>query len=175
MRMTPVAKVAVVAAGYVLALLAAGAAVAVNGAYIPEPQASGGMQAFGDLLLFIGVFGVLGLVPTGAALFFLRDSHRFWTLLASAGLALALTGVAAATLYVLGSRPGASPAMVHWAAFSVLRILVSPLLAGALLLAAVLARYPLPRRALAGATLLEAAVSAYAGVSWFLPLVLHAR
>ena len=70
-------------------------------------------------------------------------------------------------------KPAAKVALV--AAGYVLALLASPLLAGALLLAAVLARYPLPRRALAGATLLEAAVSAYAGVAWFLPLVWHAR
>jgi hypothetical protein len=34
-------------------------------------QASSGMYAFGDLILFIGVFGVLALIPTGLAAYFL--------------------------------------------------------------------------------------------------------
>jgi hypothetical protein len=34
-------------------------------------QASSGMSAFGDLVLFVGVFSVLALFPTGLMLYFL--------------------------------------------------------------------------------------------------------
>jgi hypothetical protein len=34
------------------------------------------MYAFGDLLLFLGVFGVLALFPTGLALYFLFRAFR---------------------------------------------------------------------------------------------------
>jgi hypothetical protein len=63
-----------VTAGYVAAFLMASAAVAIRVASTsgPDAQASSGMYAFGDALLFVAVCGVAALVPTGVALFFLR-------------------------------------------------------------------------------------------------------
>ena len=67
------AKLWLVIGGYVLACLAAGAAVYVNGLFTQDPaaQASAGMYAFGDLILFIGLFGFLALFPTGLGIYFL--------------------------------------------------------------------------------------------------------
>jgi hypothetical protein len=48
------------------------------------------MYAFGDSYLFIAVFGVLALVPTGALLYYLRPYRRFWVVLAGFGLVLAI-------------------------------------------------------------------------------------
>src|SRR6267142_196801 len=69
--MKPILKVGVVAVGYLAALLVASAAVAIRLAHTsgPDAQASSGMYAFGDALLFVVVFGVAALVPSGAALF----------------------------------------------------------------------------------------------------------
>ena len=39
-------------------------------------RASSGMYAFADLLLFLGVFGMLALLPTALALYFLIRSFR---------------------------------------------------------------------------------------------------
>ena len=66
------AKAGIVIGGYVAAFVIASAAVAVHIATTDsvEASAASGMYAFGDLLLFAGVFGVLALLPTGAALFF---------------------------------------------------------------------------------------------------------
>jgi hypothetical protein len=74
----PLTKVGIVAAGYIAALLIAWTAVAVNGALADtaSAQASSGMSAFGDAILFIGVFGIVALAPTGAALFFLVGYYR---------------------------------------------------------------------------------------------------
>ena len=71
--MKPLLKVAIVAGGYLLAILLACAAVALHMALTSDSgaQASGGMAAFGDLVLFIAVFGAVALVPTGAAFFFI--------------------------------------------------------------------------------------------------------
>jgi hypothetical protein len=71
--MKPALKVALVIGGYLMAFLAATAAVALHAALASESgtQASGGMSAFGDLVLFVAVFGAVALVPTGAAFFFL--------------------------------------------------------------------------------------------------------
>jgi hypothetical protein len=67
------AKIGWVTGGYMLACLAA---YAVTYAYQTltqnaAAQASAGMYAFGDLFLFLGVFGILALFPTGLALYFL--------------------------------------------------------------------------------------------------------
>jgi hypothetical protein len=76
--MKPVLKVAIVAGGYVLAFLMASAAVALKAALTRESdaQASGGMAAFGDLVLFVAVFGAAALAPTGAAFFFLLSKKK---------------------------------------------------------------------------------------------------
>lgn len=166
-------KALAIAGGYGAAFLLASAAVAIRLAATsgPEAQASSGMYAFGDAVLFVVVFGVLALLPTAAALFFLRPHRRFWTVLAPAALALAATGLAAVLLFAAGRHATAS-ALATWAAFSVLRILVAPLLVLATLLCAVLSPYRAPRRALLVASATEAAVSAYGGLVWFVPLLL---
>jgi len=66
------AKAGIVIGGYSAAFVIASAAVAVHVAATDpiEASAASGMYAFGDLLLFGGVFGVIALIPTGAALFF---------------------------------------------------------------------------------------------------------
>jgi hypothetical protein len=73
--MRPSVKVGIVASGIVAALLIASAVVAVRVAFTSGPavQASSGMYAFGDLILFVAVFGAVGLVLVGAALFLIRD------------------------------------------------------------------------------------------------------
>ncbi len=67
------AKLGLVIGGYVLACLAAGGAVYVYDFFTQgaAAQASAGMSAFGDLILFVGILGVLALFPTGLALYFL--------------------------------------------------------------------------------------------------------
>ena len=67
------AKLSLVIGGYVTACLVASGAVYVNQLFTQDAatQASAGMYAFGDFILFVGVFGVLALIPTGLALYFL--------------------------------------------------------------------------------------------------------
>ena len=64
-------KLALIALGYVLALLAGCGAVTVNELLMPSDisQGSPGMVAFGDMILFVLVAGFVGLIPT---LFLLR-------------------------------------------------------------------------------------------------------
>src|SRR5215207_7338745 len=90
------------------------------------------MYAFGDSLLFLGVFGVGALVPSGVALSLLRDHGRVWGVLSTLALAIAITGVTAAILFAVGSHAPPST-LATLAGFSVLRILVAPLLAMAFL------------------------------------------
>ena len=164
-------KVAVIAGGYIVAFLMASAVVAIHVSNTsgPDAQASSGMYAFGDALIFVAVFGVSALVPTGAALFFLRPYRHFWTGLSAFGLAVAVTGVTAAILFAVGRYATPSP-LATWAGLSVLRILVAPLLALTFLVCTFLSPYRSPRVAFLVATVMEAAVSAYGGSIWFVPL-----
>src|SRR2546427_2875631 len=101
--MKPFLKVGVVAIGYIAACLVASASVGIRLANTsgPAAQASSGMYAFGDALLFVAVFGVAALVPTGAALIFLRAYRPFWTVLSAFGLGVAVTGLTAAVLFAI--------------------------------------------------------------------------
>ena len=172
--MKPFLKVGVVAGGYIAAFLVASAAVGVRLANTsgPDAQASSGMYAFGDALLFVAVFGGAALVPTGAALFFLRPYRHFWTVLSAFGLGVAVTGLTAAALFAIGRHAAPSP-LATWAGLSVLRILVAPLLALTCLVCTVLSPYRFPRLAFLAVTVMEAAVSAYGGFVWFVPLFFH--
>ncbi len=64
--MTVAKKLALIAAGYGLAAGGGIAAVAVNELLIPDDiqQSSGGMVAFGDMIVFVLAAGVLSLAPT---------------------------------------------------------------------------------------------------------------
>jgi hypothetical protein len=172
--MKPSLKVAVVAGGYIAAFLLAWAVTAVRIANTsgPEAQAASGMYAFGDAFLFITVFAVSALVPTGAALFFLRSYHRFWKALSALGLVVAATGITAAILFAVSRHATSSP-LATWAGLSVLRILVAPFLALTFLVCTVLSPDHFPRFAFLTATVMEAAVSVYGGAVWFVPLFFH--
>jgi hypothetical protein len=128
------------------------------------------MYAFGDAYLFIAVFGVLALVPTGAALYWLWPYHRIWVVLSVLGLVVASTGIAAATVFALGRHAVAPSLLATWAAFSVLRILLAPVLAPAFLVGALFTPYRPPRVGLLAATVAELAVLAFAVLVWFVPL-----
>jgi hypothetical protein len=152
------AKIGLVAAGYVAAVLVALATVSVYIATTdtPDRQASSGMYAFGDSLLFLAVFAVAAVPATGMGLFFLRPYAWFWRVLSVAALLVAASGLAAAILYVTTwtAQPG-TPVGV-WSAFSVLRILVAPIGALAFVLSALFAPIRSARIALCAAALLEA-------------------
>jgi hypothetical protein len=169
----PLVKVGVVALGYVAAVLVASAAVSVRLVTTsgPDAQSSSGMHAAGDALLFVGVFGVVALVPTGAALFFLRPYRYVWAVLSSVGVAVALTGLAAAAGYAVGRHVAAPSPLATWAGLSVLRILVSPILAITLALFAALSPYRVPRLAFLTAAAAEIGVSAYGAVVWGVPIL----
>ena len=66
MGMSTAKKLGLIAAGYVLAIVAGFAAVAVNELFMPAEVAAGspGMVAFGDMILLIFVTGFFSLAPT---------------------------------------------------------------------------------------------------------------
>jgi hypothetical protein len=73
LKMNWFAKLGLVLGGYAAAVLAAFGAVYINQLLTPDAvsNASAGMSAFGDFILFSGVCGVLAIFPTGLGLFFL--------------------------------------------------------------------------------------------------------
>ena len=164
-------KFGVVLAGYVMAVVAASAAVEVRLLHTqgPEAQASAGMYAFGDALLFLAVFGVAAVLPTGLALYYLRPYRWFWTALSIAALAIAVTGLLAASVYALAAcqpLPRES-LLMFWAAIAVLRMLAAPLLATAFILSGIIAPNRTSRWSLLVAAGMEGAVAAYAVLHWF--------
>jgi hypothetical protein len=64
--MSTAKKLALIALGYVLAVAGGGVAVAVNELFMPADiaQGSGGMVAFGDMILFVMATGFFSLAPT---------------------------------------------------------------------------------------------------------------
>ena len=89
------AKIGIVIVGYILACAAAYIAT-----YIWElttrgtdAQASQGMFAFGQTVLFLVVFGGLALIPTVLAFYFLRSSEKFWNGFALLCLVFSITWI----------------------------------------------------------------------------------
>ena len=157
--MKALAKVGLVGAGYIGAFAIAWAVVAVHIADTqgPDRRDYAAMFDFGDTLLFLGVFGLAAVLPTGAALFFLRPYQRFWRALSIAALLMAATA-AAAFLEMLAWRAAGARMPNAWAAVASLRILLAPLPALAFFVSAVFAPSRIPRLALLAATAVEAMV-----------------
>jgi hypothetical protein len=114
------------------------------------------MQAFGDSLLFIGMFGFLALFPTALALYYLRSFDKFWTAFSIAALLLAIIGMLAA---VMMGRPLHSSWVVGF--FGLLKVLGAPLFALCFSICAVIAPTRRSRRLLIAAAAIEFVVSAY--------------
>jgi hypothetical protein len=82
--MSPFIKIALVLVGYLAAGLVAALVVIAHDALYPGTgSGADGMHAFGDLLLFITVFAVVGMLPTGAAIYFFRTRRSNGALRAS--------------------------------------------------------------------------------------------
>ena len=159
---------ALVAGGYGAALGLAVAVTWLHTATASPAAASSGMAAFGDALLFLGTFGLAALVPTGVALWVLRDRPGFWDVSAGLALALAVTGLAALACYLAVRSAGASPMVLAWGAVAVLRVLAAPFLAGLFFLAGVLAPGRRARVGLLAAAGLEGLVFGVVAVLWVL-------
>jgi hypothetical protein len=157
-------KVAVVLAGYLVAFLIAFTVDYVLTRLNHSPDANGGMQAFGDMLRFLGMFGILALFPTALALYFLRSVEKFWTIFSIAALALAATGPFAALLM---GRPKVAPWAVIAGFVGLLEILGAPLFGIGFVFCAVIAPGGRSRWRLLAAAGIEFAVVAF-GFFWLI-------
>lgn len=138
--MSTTRKVLLVLGGYLAALGVAWLTLTVYVATTntPDRQASAGMYAFGDLVLFLGTFGVASLPATGAVFYFLRPNPTFWHFLSRLAIVLAASAVVAGAAYF-----AAGTTQTGWlytlGMLSPLRILAAPVLALFCLLAALFA------------------------------------
>jgi hypothetical protein len=162
-------KIGLVAAGYLGAFLVASAIIAIYIASTsgPDRQTYGAMYDFGDLLLFLAVFAAAAVLPTGAALYFLRPYRAFWLALSVGALVVAATALAAFGTFVAARTAGASSVLSSWSGLVSLRILAAPLCALIFFLSGVFAPNRRARIALLAATAIEAAVFAYVAFTWF--------
>jgi hypothetical protein len=160
----PRSKVGWVTLGYVIALVVATAGVACHVIATTGFGMRGysGMNAFGDALLFLVVFAVAAIPPTGAALFFLRPNPRFWRAYSVVALVFGIIGVAAFAVWAVDSRSVA-------AGLAFPGILIAPLCALNFLLSTLVAPNWGSRIALLVATITEAMVFA----SWVITCIVR--
>jgi hypothetical protein len=165
--MKPWKRVALVAGGYVAALLLAASVV---GLWVllssgPAGQASSGMLAFGDAILFLGVFGIAAIPATGAALYFLRPFPSIFKVASMLALAVTATGPIALAEILSGSRGSVLGA---WSPAAPLRIVAAPFLASAFGFCGLFAPSRLARLAFFVAAAIEAIVFVAAVLVWLL-------
>lgn len=164
-----VAKSALVLAGY---LVAFGLAFAVVAAYVaatdsPDAQASSGMHAFGESLLFLAVFGLAAIPATMAALFFLRPYRTFWRVAAVLALGITATVVIALIAYLFPGSTGAAPGI--WSSLALLRILLAPLCVIGFFLSGLFAPIRACRLAFLGAAGIETVAFVWFVFAWLQP------
>jgi hypothetical protein len=166
-------KAALVIGGYAAACLCAVVVVAIHVALTsgPAAQASSGMYAFGDALLFLAVFGVAAVPPTAAALYWLRPYRPFWIAFSAAGVAISATALVALVLYVAGRSAPQGSANYDCSAPAVLRIFAAPLFALAFLLAGILAPNRSARLTLLGCMFVEAFAIGVVALFWITSMV----
>jgi hypothetical protein len=164
-------KVTLAVAGYGVALVIAAVVVSISVAATngPDRQASSGMFAFGDSILFLGVFAFAAIPAIGAALYFLRPSPTVWRIISVGALAVATTGVAALATYLVRSNVTLGSNIAKWSELSPLRILLAPLLAIAFILSALFAPTRTARTALLFAGVIEMVVFIWVALTWFHP------
>lgn len=168
----PGAKFGAVAVGYFLAGVLASIAMAIRMAMTSGPAsiASSGMYAFGDSVVWVGVFGFASLVPTALALHLLRRSRGFWLGYAAFGLVLALTGTAAVVLYAVGRTADPHTTFGMLAIASPLRILLALPVTLSLAVSATFAPFPTAKKTLLIALLAEVLTGLYSVIVWFGPI-----
>jgi len=169
--MRPAAKAGIVVVGYIAAVAVAALVLRVYIAATsgPDRQTYGGMYAFGDSLLFLGVAGVAAIPATGAALYFLRSHRGFWRVLSIGGLFTAATAILASVLFLAMRSAGAHGALASWAMLTPLRILVAPMLALFFLLAGLFAPTRSARICLASAAAIEVVSFVSVAGTWWVP------
>lgn len=166
-------KLSLALGGYALAFVASAVCVALyDRQWTPaDNQAMGGMIAGGEMMLGFAVFGLGSTAPTGLALWFLRDSRRFWTAFATAGLVFAISGlgVVLMPLAVGGGAMETIPAFQLMGVLAIVQMFGSPLWIAGFLLFALLAPARDLRRSMLVAAAIEVVIAGCGALHFFLP------
>jgi hypothetical protein len=164
-------KPSIVLAAYVVAFVVAAGVIhlrELRPQWQAAAQASPGMAAFANFILFVEVFGAAAAAATALAGYFLRPFRRVWTVFATGCVALAVTGLLAAVVVVWTRSLHAELGL--WRAFasaSELRTFLSPILAPSFLVSVPLAPTWRCRWMLLAAAAMEGAAFA-SGHAWLL-------
>jgi len=162
-------KIFLVGGGYLAALVIAAIVVWIYATLTAGPvrDASSGMYAFGDAVLFLGIFAVAAVPATCAGLFFLRPFPLFWRISASVALAMAATGVVVLVDFLVTQRAAANSFLGGWAMLSPIRVILAPLLAIGVGLGALFAPTRFTRSAFLGAAAIETVIFVWVAFVWF--------
>ena len=165
-------KLGLVLGGYALAFVASGICVFLyDRQWTPaDNQAMGGMIAGGEMMLGFAVFCLVSILPTGLALWFLRDSRRFWSAFTTAGLFFAIAGllIVLTPLAVRGATQTV-PVFVWLDLVAIVQMFGSPLWIAGFLMFAVLAPARDLRRRMLFAAAIEVVIAGCGAVHFFLP------
>jgi len=164
-------KIALVCAGYLLALVAGSVASCMYNARMAAMpyDTSGGMYAAGDLMSGLGAFLVVAIVPTVLALWFLRHNRKLWQAIAIASLAFAGAGLLAVLMPLAAHDSYRSPALTMFGWLGLVQLLGVPLWTLAFAAFAFFAPTPQSRRLLVTAIGIELVIGACAAYHWFAP------
>jgi hypothetical protein len=157
------AKVGMVVAGYVAAILAGGLAARLYDARVPY-DTSEGMYAAGQAMCSVAAFLVVSLIPTLLALWFLRRHERFWNGVGVLSVGFAAAGLIAALLFRTTTPTGV---LALVSVLGLAALLSMPFWAVAFLLFASLAPTRVARRKLMIAVGIELAIGICGLVYWF--------
>lgn len=164
-------KIGIVIAGYIFALVGASAALYVRLLFIDKAaaQAASGMYAFGDDMLFLGMFGFLSLIPTLLAFYFLRPLEKLWRWFAAACLVFAVLGILLTLIGMVINATGAyqNPIGAVVSFFGLLHIFGVPLFFVGFVVLTVLAPSGRSRRLMLFAAAAEMFTGLYALVMLF--------
>jgi hypothetical protein len=155
-------KLALIAAAYVAAFALAYIAVALNDASMDPITRQGGMAAFGDTALFLGVFGVCAAAVTAYALYTFRDRAALWRVLSISAMVIAGTAIVALVIFAIVSGIEPGPTAELWGGLAVIRMLVSPLFSVAFAFIGLFAPGRSAKLKFFGAAVVEGATFAYA-------------
>ena len=166
--MKPLPKLAFIAGGYLAALVIAVVAVALHSLFVDDRlvQASSGMYAFGDLMLFLIVFCGAAIPATVAALWMLRLHPLFRKISAAIATIFTMMGCVSLLIYLGSHSSEASRWIKEWSAAAVLRIVFSPFFSGISFLFGLLTPSRSIRAVFLGCALIEALLFAAVMMVW---------
>lgn len=165
------AKVGIVSAGWLLAIVAGGVAGYLYNVRVSAYpyDTSGGMYAFGESMAALGAFLVVGLVPALLMLWWLRGHQRIWQAIALVSLGFACVGLLAVLLPLVTRNAPGGPWMVLFSLLGLAQLLGVPLWTVAFTLFAWLAPNRPARRLLVTAIGVELVIGVCAAIHWFVP------